>query len=272
MRCRGGRKDCSRNRLPDRILYECKITYTEPGMYHLHVPVDTPIEDNLNQEGFLGVDVGIRDAAKCFSPTGTVATFGSKDWIKTSIHHKLLEVDGWQSLRDKMMDDSDHLRSHILNHSKRKHLGRKQARIRRHVKETVRNLQWQAARWMCSRYRTVLVGELRTSEIIRKINRVFGRIPARILNQLSHYTWQRRMLEKAEETDCELRLVNERYTSKTCTRCGHIHRRLGGNKRYVCPNENCGLRIDRDVNAARNMLLMHLALLRAVLPSRNAEA
>ena len=80
------------------------------------------------------------------------------------------------------------------------------------------------------------------------------------------------MLEMAEKTDCELELVNERYTSKTCTRCGHIHRRLGGNKRYVCPNENCGLRIDRDVNAARNMLLMHLALLRAVLRSRNAEA
>ena len=124
---------------------------------------------------------------------------------------------------------------------------------------------------MCSRYRTVLVGELRTSEIIRKINRVFGRIPARILNQLSHYTWQRRMLEKAEETDCELELVNERYTSKTCTRCGGIHHRLGGNKRYVCPHPNCRLRIDRDVNAARNMLLMHLALLRAVLLNRTAE-
>ena len=137
--------------------------------------------------------------------------------------------------------------------------------------ETVRNLQWQAARWMCSRYRTVLVGELRTSEIIRKINRVFGRIPARILNQLSHYTWQRRMLEMAEKTDCELELVNERYTSKTCTRCGGIHHRLGGNKRYVCPHPNCRLRIDRDVNAARNMLLMHLALLRAVLLNRTVE-
>ena len=105
----------------------------------------------------------------------------------------------------------------------------------------------------------------------RKINRVFGRIPARILNQLSHYTWQRRMLEMAEKTDCELELVNERYTSKTCTRCGGIHHRLGGNKRYVCPHPNCRLRIDRDVNAARNMLLMHLALLRVVLLSRTVE-
>ena len=82
------------------------------------------------------------------------------------------------------------------------------------------------------------------------------------------------MLEKAEETDCDLRLLNERNTLKTRTsRCGHIHRCLGGNKTYVCPNENCGLTIDRDVNASRNMLLMHLALLRTVLLSRrNAEA
>ena len=217
------------------------------------------------------MDVGIRDAAKCFSPTGTVATFGSNDWIKTRIYDKLVEIDIWQSLREKEVEDLDHVKMKLLNHAKRKHLRRKQARMRQHVKETVRNLQWQAARWMCSQYKTVLVGELRTSQIIRKINRVFGRIPARILNQLSHYTWQRRMLEMAEKTDCELELVNERYTSKRCTRCGGIHHRLGGNKRYVCPHPNCRLRIDRDVNAARNMLLMHLALLRVVLLSRTVE-
>ncbi|MBS0016844.1 MAG: transposase, partial [Arthrospira sp. SH-MAG29] len=46
------------------------------------------------------------------------------------------------------------------------------------------------------------------------------------------------------------------YTSKTCTNCGHIHLRLAGAKIFQCPN--CGLRIPRDVNGARNIMLRAL--------------
>ena len=90
--------------------------------------------------------------------------------------------------------------------------------------------------------------------------------------QLSPYRYQRRLLVKTEETVCEARLVNERLTSKTCTRCRRIHHNLGGDEKFVCPNRNCGLVIHRDINGARNMLLMNLAVLREVLVSmRDAE-
>ena len=50
--------------------------------------------------------------------------------------------------------------------------------------------------------------------------------------------------------------VTEEYTSKTCSKCGHIHTKLRGNKQFVCPD--CGHAIGRDVNGAFNILLKAL--------------
>ncbi|MFN6153591.1 MAG: zinc ribbon domain-containing protein [Dolichospermum sp.] len=38
--------------------------------------------------------------------------------------------------------------------------------------------------------------------------------------------------------------ITEEYTSKTCTKCGHVHRKLGSSKNFVCLN--CGYEIPRD--------------------------
>ena len=55
--------------------------------------------------------------------------------------------------------------------------------------------------------------------------------------------------------------------------CSNIHRRIGGNEDFFCPNPLCELAIHRDLNAARNMLIMNLSVLKDVLESmRNATA
>ena len=41
----------------------------------------------------------------------------------------------------------------------------------------------------------------------------------------SHYRFKERLLYKSREFPwCHVYIVNEVYTSKTCTHCGHIHR------------------------------------------------
>ena len=43
-------------------------------------------------------------------------------------------------------------------------------------------------------------------------------------------------------------------SSKTCSGCGSVKAKLNLSERtYVCEHENCGLRIDRDLNAAINL-------------------
>ncbi len=51
-------------------------------------------------------------------------------------------------------------------------------------------------------------------------------------------------------------LCNESYTSKTCPECGHVHKQLGGNKKFQCPK--CGYTAHRDGNGARNIMLRAL--------------
>jgi putative transposase len=55
---------------------------------------------------------------------------------------------------------------------------------------------------------------------------------------------------------CQVVIVSEAYTSKTCRRCGVIHHKLCGNKVFNCPS--CRLSCDRDKHAARNILLRYL--------------
>jgi len=65
-----------------------------------------------------------------------------------------------------------------------------------------------------------------------------------------------RMLEcKAESAGAQLVRVNPQNTSKICSRCGAIHKMPLNKRMYAC---GCGLKINRDVNASRNILAQGL--------------
>lgn len=51
----------------------------------------------------------------------------------------------------------------------------------------------------------------------------------------------------------ELKKVNPKYTSETCSSCGYVHYDLNSNdKTWICPN--CNTTHDRDINASINIL------------------
>jgi len=70
----------------------------------------------------------------------------------------------------------------------------------------------------------------------------------------SHYRFRQRLIHKAREyPGCRIMIIDEHYTSKTCGNCGTLHDKLGSNKSFQCPE--CHVEMDRDINAARNILL-----------------
>jgi putative transposase len=93
------------------------------------------------------------------------------------------------------------------------------------------------------------------------VSRVRRRIRSKTVRMLltwSHYRFRQLLQSKvAERPHCRLFVVNEAYTSKTCGACGRLHENLGSKKTFRCPS--CGLRLDRDVNGARNILLRFLS-------------
>ena len=57
---------------------------------------------------------------------------------------------------------------------------------------------------------------------------------------------------KAVEAGSEVRLVNPRNTSQKCSGCGEIVPKTLADRTHSCPK--CGLVLDRDLNAALNIL------------------
>jgi putative transposase len=55
---------------------------------------------------------------------------------------------------------------------------------------------------------------------------------------------------------CRVIEVGEDYTTQTCGKCGKLHKEIGRGETFCCPQSNCDFTCDRDVNGARNMILL----------------
>jgi transposase len=71
--------------------------------------------------------------------------------------------------------------------------------------------------------------------------------------QTRYYEFSKRLEYKCSITNSKFKIVDEFYTSKTCSLCGSYNKVLEGNKIYDCIN--CKNKIDRDINGCRNIYL-----------------
>lgn len=104
---------------------------------------------------------------------------------------------------------------------------------------------------------TRAIVKAKPSRIVMETLNVKGMLKNRHLSKAiaaqKFYEFKRQMLYKCEALGIELIEADRFYpSSKTCSRCGHIKRDLKLKDRtYICPE--CGLVIDRDLNAAINL-------------------
>ena len=104
---------------------------------------------------------------------------------------------------------------------------------------------------------TRAIVKTKPSRIVMETLNVKGMLKNRHLSKAiaaqKFYEFKRQMQYKCEALGIELIEADRFYpSSKTCSRCGHIKRDLKLKDRtYICPE--CGLVIDRDLNAAINL-------------------
>ena len=141
-------------------------------------------------------------------------------------------------------------------HARRRRLRRKQWKIRWRIKQLKKDLHRKTARWLCDRNEIVMIGKLSTKDITQRNNRVFGSPMARKFYTWSHYECRQCLLHMGKKLSSKVAVVNERLTSKTCTRCGWVNQNLGRQALNVC--QQCHTVMGRDVGAGRNQFLMNL--------------
>lgn len=203
------------------------------GRWYAAIAVEYPIEEQYEPDGFLGVDLGIRQIAVVSDADGSINEFYGGEILErgrelyaryhqlqerksgeNSLSQALRRVSGKES---RFMDDVNHkIAAEIVELAKHHRYG-----------IAVENLKG-----------------LRQGKASKKLRRMLHRWAYRDLCDKLEY--------KAEAEGIPLEYVDPRSTSKTCSRCGQENK-VGSAKQYEC--NRCGVELNRDLNGARNVAM-----------------
>ena len=156
-------------------------------------------------------------------------------------------------LRAQMMKEKNKKRREQM----RKAWLRALARIRNRVDELHKKL----STWLCRNHRVVLIPKFAVKRMTARQGgkRRLHRKTSRGMYTWGHFRFFQRLIAKSKLFSlCTVIPCDEAYTSKTCGKCGTINPKLRSQKIFKC--STCGYKADRDISAARSILLRYLTL------------
>ncbi|MCG8147751.1 transposase [Moraxella sp. PS-22] len=111
----------------------------------------------------------------------------------------------------------------------------------------------------------IVVGDVRTTQFNSKKGKL-----AKSVYDAGWFELKRQLNYKCENAGCRFEIVNEKYTTQTCSCCGDMSSSPKGRaglriREWTCAT--CGTRHDRDINASQNILAVGLNRLVEGIPS-----
>lgn len=197
----------------------------------LTVEREEPAVRRAPKGGAVGMDLGIK----------TLATLSDGTVIKNPRYLRKSER------RLKMAQKA---LSRKVKGSKRRAKARaKVARINARVANCRSDAMHKATTWLASTYSDISIEDLNTAGMVRN-HRL-----AKAVSDAAFGEFRRQLEYKTARTGARLHVVDRWYpSSKTCSGCGRVKAKLSLNERvYTC--DGCGLVMDRDLNAAVNILV-----------------
>lgn len=235
-----------REPLPE-IKHDYTINWdTVTDQFYICIPVEIDTRGVSNNYKIIALDPGVRTFLTGYDHEGLSVKIGSGDISR--FYRLCYSLDKLQS----RISGKEHDRN-----KNRRRMKEASVRIREKISNIRAELHNRVATSLCSRYEIILIPSFETSGMVMKGHRKLNSKTVRGMLTFAHYKFRQTLIHKAREyPNCRVIVVTEEYTSKTCGRCGQMNNTLGGKKIFKC-NE-CGLRVDRDVNGARNILLKFL--------------
>ena len=204
--------------------------------YYLHYPVERswfPSNDKRNDsqikfsslgDRIISLDPGIRKFLTGYNPTGESIIIG--EGASLELTALLLENDKNPSVI-----------------------------LRRKIKNLVEELHWKTITYLIENYDTIILPDFRVSQMIR--SKKLNRMVKRLMCQFSFFQFKEKLKFKCSWYNKKLIIVDESYTSCTCTSCGFIMD-TKGKENLNCPS--CNLDIDRDIAGSRNIFIKNTRL------------
>lgn len=216
----------------ENIKCNCKLQ-KKNDKYYLFVPEEIEKDENIKQENEqITIDPGIR----------TFLTGITENRVVKIAQNCTSKLRDYFKRKDKIMNNEK-----IEENIKKKN----EKMINNKISNLVDDLHWKTINYLTNKNKTILMGNMSTKSIVSKKESTLNQMTKRIGLNLKLFVFKERLKFKCEMKNVKYGEINEWMTSKMCSKCGNIHTNLGGNEKYEC--EKCGLKIDRDVNGARNI-------------------
>ena len=192
--------------------------------------------ENIEQKNqIISLDPGIRTFQSFYTPEGIVGSLGNKD-LKNKILKKEKKIDKLKSIIS-------------LSKNKNTRIRNKCYKLKTKVKNIISDFHWKISSFLTKNYKTVLLPIFKTQDLKENLNSYNNRV----LDIYSHYKFQQKMIYQGKKYGCQVEIVEEHYTTKTCGNCGHLNHFVGSSHVFWCPK--CKIELDRDFQAARNILI-----------------
>ncbi len=140
---------------------------------------------------------------------------------------------------------------------KRYKLEKRCAELRTKAKCIVDDLHWRTADLLTKHFQVILLPVFNTKRMVNNKSSALNRKTKRLMLGLKHYSFQQKLIYKANQRGRKVILCKEHYTTKCCGRCGELNHTIGAKKVFEC--SSCNLVADRDIHAARNILIRALS-------------
>jgi putative transposase len=224
-----------------------EVAISRDARGHYHASFVYPVQEADQQLGrVVAFDLGIKTLAVGCNQQGRVYHIGGfkgYQWYNK-------QLDKLRSIRDRCQKKS-HRYIHL-------------SRVYDKVSEKKRNKRrdglHKASHLIAHRLveRTVVIGDLSQRQMVTKDHTEHLKARHRaVYNDWGLYSFVQMLTYKCLLAGKVLEVIDERDTSKTCSRCGHIQAMPLHKRTYRCGA--CGLVMDRDENSAVNILSRYLA-------------
>ena len=206
----------------------------------LIIPIKLNRSENQTPKRIISLDPGVRTFLTGYSHDGYVFHIGENDISRICrlYHYK-------HKLQGKIVKCKSSRR-------KRK-MEKAYNRLRMKQENLIDELHKKVSKWLLENFDRIILPKFNTNEFCRKR---MNKKTKNMIKSWKHCSFLNRLQFKNQEYNSTILCPTEEYTSKTCSNCGELNEKLGGNKTFTCLS--CGLCFDRDVNASKNILLKSL--------------
>jgi len=213
---------------------DCRLQYdTIKNIYQLYIPIKINNSNKkIKKSEYVGIDLGIRKFATCVSNNEATK-------IGTNI---ILIIGKYIKRKNKINNRKD-----ISKKIKKKN----EKMCRRKIKNLVEDLHWKVAKYLTNNYNAIFIGDISAKEIVNNNTSILTGTLKEIVLNLGIYKFQQKLEYKCKQNNVKYKLVNERFTTKMCCKCGWVNEKIEKKEIYKC--DNCGMQEDRDINSASIM-------------------